>query len=405
MFSRFRIRYGTFKEQTPEVSGTVEPDVSSEKKLTMFQALVKSDDGCEARAFEWESRASPWKLLATTLGKVGKSVPALVLLWWTMGYRRKQLMACDPKVHTAASVCLCEYTKAFIRVFPILAMNICLFMAMRLVLQERIYYGFLRAGALIDFENVKPWKDLQMWLLLVSMVHGLCHFILKFYTSEAWHTKGWEDDKAEIQAICQVFLVPSFLFILLFVSAADVEAVLIPLNKYLEEDIVIAPKMMGCMTIFDEKQLGAAVQRNDFIAEVQQPPTIKGVYEHIIRVYPKCAEAGEEKESLPSLWQMWPATLLVDRRLKDDDSVAFRRMFAVFLVLSILVHAATMAYLICQALKDLLWDCLRLGHTEDIFGFLVLSGHAVLIGWLLALCARRGHLWRLWAAPEAEHRP
>jgi hypothetical protein len=262
---------------------------------------------------------------------------------------------------------------------------------------------FLRAGALLDFENVKPWKDLQLWLLVLSLLHGVCHFILKFYTSKAWHTIGWEDDKAEIQAICQVFIVPSFLFILLFVRATDIEAMLVPLNKYLEEDVEIAPKMLGCMTIFEEQRLSSAVQRNDFIAEVQEPPTIRSVYEYIIRADPNSEPAGDPEEqevSVRLMWQMWPAILLVDSRLKDDESSAFKRMFVVFLVLSVLVHAATMVLLMCQALKDLLVDCLQHGQTEDIIPFFVLSGHALLIGWLLTLCACRGQLWRLWVVPK-----
>jgi len=405
MFSRFRSRYGTFKEQTPEaqtaeaqtpeLSGMLLP--ATERKLALFQALVKCDDGSPTRAFEWESRASPWKLLAMTLGKVGKSIPALLLLWWTMGYRKEQLMKCDLREHAVASVCLCEYTKAFIRVFPLLAVNICLCMAMRQILQERIYYGLLRAGALLDFENVRPWENLQLWLLMLSLIHGVCHFILKFYTSEAWRTIDSADDRAEIRQICQVFLVPSFLFILLFVSAADIEAMLIPLNKYFEEDTELAPKMLSTLTIFEERQLSLAVQRNDFIAQVQEPPTIRSVYEHIIQAYPRCEE--EEEVSVALLREMWPAILLVDSRLKDDESYAFRRMFAVFLVLNVLVHAATIACLMCQALKDLLWDCLQQGYTEDIIPFFVLSGHALLIGWMLTLCARRGKLWRLWAVP------
>jgi hypothetical protein len=153
MFSRFRSRYGTFKAQTPEaqtpeMSGMLMPGISTERKLAVFQGLVKSDDN---RVFEWESRASPWRLLAMTLAKVGTGIPALLLLWWTMGYRKEQLMKCDTREHTLASVCLCEYTKAFIRVFPLLAVNICLCMAMRLILQERIYYGFFTSWCLAGF--------------------------------------------------------------------------------------------------------------------------------------------------------------------------------------------------------------------------------------------------------------
>mmetsp|Transcript_11903 Transcript_11903/g.23094 ORF Transcript_11903/g.23094 Transcript_11903/m.23094 type:complete len:398 (-) Transcript_11903:71-1264(-) len=396
MFSRFRNRYGTFRRQTPEEQ-TPAPEASTEKKLITFQTLVKSDDGCQARCFEWESRASPWKLLATTLGKVGKSIPALVLLWWTMGYRKEQLMKCDGRIHAIASVCLCEYTKAFIRVFPLLAINICAGMVMKLVLQERIYYGLLRAGALLDFENADPKKNLQLWLLVVSLMHGVCHFILKFYTSKAWKTIGWEDDRAEIKAICQVFLVPSFLFIMLFVSAADVEAVLIPLNKFFEEDVEIAPKMLGCLNILEEKQLSSVVQRHDFIAKVQGPPTIRGVYDEIIRAYPKLEE--EEKGPVSMMWEVWPAILLVDLRLKDDESSAFRRMFAVLLGIIVFVHAVTIAILTCHALKDLLLDFMQ-GQREDIIPFFVLSSHAILIGWLFARSFRNGQFWRLWTAPK-----
>jgi len=382
--------------QTPELSDMLVP--AAERRLAVFQALVKSDDGSPTRAFEWESRVTPWKLLAMTLGKVGKSIPALLLLWWTMGYRKEQLMKCDLREHAVASVCLCEYTKAFLRVFPLLAVNICLYMAMRLILQERIYYGFLRAGALLDFENVKPWEDLQLWLLVVSLIHGVCHFILKFYTSEAWRTSGSADDIAEIRQICQVFLVPSFLFIVLFVSAIDIEAMLIPLNKYFEEDTELAPKMLSTLTILDERRLSLIVQRNDFIAEVQEPPTIRSAYEYTIRAYLKCGEEQEVPVGL--LREMWPAILLVDSRLKDDESSAFKRMFAVFLVSNVLVHVATIACLMCQALKDLLWDCLQQGHKEDIIAFFVLAGHALLIGWMLTLCASRGKLWQIWAAPK-----
>lgn len=393
----FSSNYGTLKKQMPEVQT---PEVPLVRRLSVFQALLKSNDGCSNRVFEWESKASPWTLLTATLSRVGQSIPALLLLWWTMGYKKDQLMHCDTREHALASVCLCEYTKAYIRVFPLLAVNLCLTMAMRLILQERIYYGFLRAGALLDFENINPWKSVQLWLLVWSLVHCLGHFILKYFTSEAWRTADWQDDKVEIQAIGQKFLVPSFLFISLFVKAVDIEAMLIPLNKYVEEDLDLTPKMLGCMTILEEKRLRSDVASTDIIAEVQEPPAITNVYEYIIRAHAQLSCYEEEVEFAPLLSEMWPAILLVDSRLKDDDSAAFRRMFAVFLVLGGLVLLGTGTYLMTQALKDLLIDCLQHGHTEDAIACFVLSAHAILIAWVMNQCARRGKLWRLWARPK-----
>jgi len=52
----------------------------------------------------------------------------------------------------------------------LLGLNISLTVAMRLIVQERIYYGMLKQGGLIDFECASPVRDPLMWLLVVSLV-------------------------------------------------------------------------------------------------------------------------------------------------------------------------------------------------------------------------------------------
>lgn len=344
------------------------------------------------RSFEWESRGFPWRLFAMAMGRVGRSIFALALIYWCMGIRREFLMSCDGRRYSLATVCYCEYSKTFLRVFALLGLNISLTVAMRLIVQERIYYGMLKQGGLIDFECASPVRDPLMWLLVVSLAHGVSHFVLKFYNSKAWLTPTWNDDIQELSQISGIFLMPSFIFMMIFIQSSDIENDLIPLNKYFEEDWVYARHMLGSITPMDENTLRAGLQTGDFVGEAEEP-TIKAVYQCIIRAYPTFADAT----STPHLFfrEMWPAQILVDARLQDDESFTFRIMFVVFLALTFLIHTTTIVLLAFRAWKDLYVDWWQRGHIEDLLAFFVEFAHIILIAWLLRLCVERGQICRM----------
>jgi len=343
--------------------------------------------------YRWESQGDPWKLFITAGMSVSKNVLAVMLLFYAMGLNREQLLACDARVLSMFTACACEYTKAFLRTFALLAINMSLTVAMRIILQQRIYYGMLKAGALLDFGTVKVLSDPTFWLLAISLLHGILHFVLKYYSTEAFRTATWRDDFSELKQVCKSFIAPACIFLVFFYSSWDIEASLVPLNKYFEEDWEAAKHALGSITPVDENVLWQLVEEHDVVAQAEQPH-IRAVYRALVKEYPICADRSPGE---PKLWfnEMWPARILLDPRLEDEDSQGFRRMFAVFLVLCLTVQIGTLGFFSYQAWKDIYLDFWIEGHAEDLLSFLVLGTHALILCFLIFVCIRRTALWRM----------
>eukprot|EP00421_Protoceratium_reticulatum_P049223 CAMPEP_0168431960 /NCGR_PEP_ID=MMETSP0228-20121227/38650_1 /TAXON_ID=133427 /ORGANISM="Protoceratium reticulatum, Strain CCCM 535 (=CCMP 1889)" /LENGTH=408 /DNA_ID=CAMNT_0008446083 /DNA_START=31 /DNA_END=1254 /DNA_ORIENTATION=+ len=393
---KFRARYGTFEKakEAPSPGSLDESIASLEAQLLK---LRHERDRCAsqesvAHEFKWEQKARPWMLFALALGRVGRSVAGLVLLYWSIGIKRESLMECDARVLPFASLFACEYTKAFVRAFTMFALNIALAVAMRMILQERIYYGLLRAGGLLDFANAAPLQDPLLWLLATSLLHGVLHFGLKYWHSDAFVSATLQDDMEEASTVARVFLAPALIFMMLFYSSSDIESSLIPLNKYFEEDWQYAKRTLGSIEPMDERAVRRELEGRDVVGEAREP-TIGAVYGKIIQEYPGFAGQPETRHKFYA--EMWPAQVLLDPRLQDASSRSFRFMFMVFLAICVPVHLVSIVVMAGQAWKDIYVDVWTNKQLEDSLSFLVVASHCVFIAWLLRLGVQRTQMLRM----------
>lgn len=297
-------------------------------------------------------------------------------------------MVCDGRELHWGMLYGCEYTKAYLRSFPLLAVNVTLVVAMRILVQQRMYYGFLKAGGLLDFTTAKQMRDPLFWMLAISLLHGLVHFGLKI---AVW-PGGWHDTALYV-SLGQHFVVPSFIFMVFFYTSCDIEKNLIPLNKYFEEDPEYAQQALRNITPMKEGVVRYDVQNRDAIAEADDY-TIEAVYAHLIQTYPAAvartppAELEKKFMEFALFKAMWPAPVLLDPRLHDVDSLSFRMMFLLFAGSIAIMQGLSVAAFSKQAYKDVVIDYWYGGRTEDFASFMVVSIHFVLILWIFTISLR-----------------
>lgn len=394
MFRKLLGKYGTFEAPAAAAAspGLEESINSLEAQLSVLRREQRRQRPQAERVFLWELKSRPWALCAKAAIRLGQSVAALVLVYWSLGVNREHLMPCDSRHLPIVSLFACEYTKAFLRVFTLLAVNIALALAMRMILQERIYYGMLKAWGLIDFADSVPLRDPLLWVLVVSLLHGLSHFALKYANSEARQTDTLTDDFHLAQEVAQAFVGPAAVFMMLFYASFDIEATLIPLNKYFEEDWDYAKNALGSITPMDERVLQRLLEERDVVGELEER-TVLAAYGRLVELYPEYEAAPAQAH----FWfaELWPAQLLLDPRLADAESRSFRCMFGALLVVAATVHGATMGALSVQAFKDIYYDACQGGQREDALSGAVICVHVAFIACLLWKCVARAGLCRL----------
>jgi len=251
---------------------------------------------------------------------------------------------------------------------------------MRLIVQQRVYYGFLKRGGLLDFKNVEGWRDPLLLVLVVSVIHSIAHFGLKL-------TDGNGDMVKEATQVVKNFIVPYVIFLAFLYDSNDIEKLLVPLNKYVEEDPEYARKVLGSIVHMDEDFVRTDVMSRDVVAAAiaAEGPSIEAVYMEIIRSYPevKARLAGSENTEVIQFHMknsMWPAGILIDGRLLDEKTVSFRGMFRLFLVACTLVQVVVFGLFFHQAvLKDLYFDWWIQGEEQDVVGAIVLLVHAAFV--------------------------
>lgn len=340
--------------------------------------------------FVWEAQSGPWRLFLLAVVAMLKNVAGLLMLYWVLVSQKQYLMQCDSRVHPMSVVLSCEYTKAFLRAFPLLASSVSLVVAKRVMLQQRVYYGILKIGGLLDFKNTNGLRDPLVWLLAISLVHGVGHFILKIYFGN--FEMGYVQ---ELGIIVQKFLVPSFIFMAFFYASYDVEKTLIPLSKYFEEDVAYAKRTLGSMYSLQEDVIREEIAKTDIVSYAAHPH-IKEVYKVLIHRYHRVFDGFDGNSGrvcgceLRLFRSMWPAVLLLDGRLKDVESVSFRRMFMIFAVLCSLVQVLILVAFSYQVYHDIYIDVYLQGEYEDLGSFFVMLVHLLIIFLVLMISLYSG---------------
>lgn len=370
------------------------------------------------RIWQWHSYGDPWMLLLGALGSVGQQVLALGLVAYQVLLKHKYLMVCNASKQGMLVAATCEYTKAHVRFFPLLALVVSLMVASRMLLHHRIYYETLRRGALIDFQNLNPWSDPLVYLMLWDLAHTIAHVALDLVIPGGRELSLMADWKTqavqlfELKDFMLYYMSPTIVFLLFFYNAYDTEWALLPLNKYVEEDPETAAQMLMRTTFIREPIAAAVVLQEDFLdqkleADATDGPSLlyaefmeraRSAQAHLQETENSASWAASgfgtaapaEGHGLRTAWSsarppqlsatLWPVRLLLHPLLNDPEGLAFKRVWYIFagLCFSLMVGVGC---LFCYYLGINLKEGLRGGY-EDFATLPVAVGHATICGWL-----------------------
>lgn len=288
---------------------------------------------------------------------------------------------------------VCEYSKAYVRSFPILAVVVTLIVSSRQILQHRMYYQMLRHGMLLDIENFSAFNDPLFWIVLWCALNAFLHFLVNVIHSigsiEAMKSNTFME---ELETRVVFFVMPVCLYLAFLYGSYDTEATLMPLSKYFEElGEDQAQKVLGKMPFIPETAVAAAVQLDlcPLGSRAHLPETAEEAYALLHKKALQRAEQAKrdpEAETPLSRWRlvstMWPGQFLLNSELSDPESVRFRVPWYIFCTISFCIMGAAFV-----AQVNLLWD-----KTND-----VISGQAVDSCGVAVTAAFAGtNLWLAW---------
>lgn len=343
-------------------------------------------------SLEWVTWGSPLNLLLTAGKSLLRQVVALGLIIFSVFTSSEYLMSCDSRKVGMTAAVFCEYTKAYVRCFPLLALVIAMMVSTRQILQHRVYYKLLRHGALLDIENFSPLSDPLFLMMLASAVQAIAHFVINICHAHSLNlTKlqiiGDKQFLAEAQETMAFYVIPTGLFVSYLWFAYDTEGELLPLSKYMEADPEYARKTIQGMPFLREDATAAAV---DELCPAGQPsplmPEDAGeAYSMLIER--SLAKANADPDSIPRLsrWRlvstMWPAEFLLNSSRADEESLSFRRTWYAFSGLVLGVMVLIFFYFISTTIEKI--NDVRDGQLSDIAGVIVGFLHLLVSVWLV----------------------
>ncbi|CAE7832930.1 unnamed protein product [Symbiodinium microadriaticum] len=388
--------------------------------LNHSYGAVKSRSAWEIRGWwpeaETETRPrEPWDLFVEAGVSAGRQLFALVfILVQVLGpHSHENVMNCDPVRCGWYLSIFCEYTKAYVRCFPLLAMAVSLMVATRMVLNHRIYYQLLKHDLLISFDKSNHASEDPLFrLLLWCFANAFPHFIINIWLAhrEAFHLVKLGDLASSAQKLMAAnvlhdahqvavfYFVPAIVFLLFLFSSYDTEALLLPLSKFFEDDFEASRTALKRVRFMRESDVAARVQKGlqlqgdgatvvDAFRELADAAATDApaVLARTSRLQ-RADKQGREEARLRVTWTMWPARLLLDPRLSDKDTVIFRCLWHAFLAVIGLLMLVVFYCLSCQVLKDFgdVWS----GQLPDLAGILVELGHFGIAAYLCLMLFR-----------------
>lgn len=336
-----------------------------------------------SRVWEWEARGFPWKLSLQVVLLLGRQTVTLALIVYSVVQSDGCLMSCDPRRFGHPASWACEYSKAYVRCFPLVAIVVCLLIACRVYLYLRVYYRLLKRSILIKFDEFHPLSDPLFQILIFCISQAFFHFLLNFWTSYSLTGNVVQDiykmsaDQFQKQAseVMVFYMVPAALFFGSLYASYDVSEMVLPFSKFFSEDTGVALQSVSDMFIVPEGYAMLVVQE-DIIGGLPTPVSTDEVFAEFskrAKEMESARRAGGQSPPTLSRWRLtatwWPARLLLDPRLTDEESSSFRRVWYLF---SLLVVASVLFAIrfTCKVLKDKI-DGVREGQTEDVAGFVV----------------------------------
>jgi len=319
---------------------------------------------------------------------VGKDIAVLTLIIWKVILQNMWHQQCRVGMTVAI---LCEYTKAYMRCLPLLAIVVLIVVASRVILYKRIYYEMLRHGVLLSFERPSPANDPMFRLLFWCTVNALCHFLpLLQVTVPLWGIKALSGEAKEVMIF---YCVPMAVFMWFLWTSYNLHTELVPLNAFMEDDPAAARRAIESLVVLDEAKVSCVVMM-DFVKEGELCTMGDAVamIKDIAKQPGSVAQWEQDHHRRGSLLQwrldsnMWPAHLLLSRRLIDEDSQDFMHMWCNFVVVALVVQLCIFFIFVCEILED--YRDVMAGQASDMMSLMIFTAHLLVVAWLSAVFVR-----------------
>jgi len=345
---------------------------------------------------------SSWQLLMAVLFALAQFWGALAFMYWSLFYMKEELMDCDAYPSSGSyflfATHACHYTRACLQGFPVLAANMILVLMVRTLLQTRFYYSMLRVGYLVVFQNVPVIYTVWPWAIAFSMLQGGLHFAVKAsFEPENIHFIMW-------LRIVKKFVLPGAIFFLVLFRYADVENMLVSLNHIAELEVTQdqdSSPWLARMKIMSEQVIALDVRHRDVysdtLADIGRQPGLDDIIQNVVANYEAAKDVWSTQihRSWGLFRSMWPAALMLDRRLdwKDKDTRSWLQVSSIMVGGSAITSLLSVYCLLASTSHDS-WHLVAVNfksvisthqvtHTATMLGLLIIVVHAVTVVVLL----------------------
>jgi hypothetical protein len=284
-----------------------------------------------------EKQNSSWQLFFRAMGAIAQVWGVLAFMYWSLLTNQGELMDCLAHPHGRFVGHLCTYTHACLRGFPILAVNVTLVSMIRMLIQTRMYYSLLQRGYVLDFADTGIMYTQWPVVFGLSMLQGGVHLLLKMYYEPNPDTTFIE--------LARKFVVPGTIFLSFFLRYAEIENTLLPLNRIAERDYNKDDrtlKFTSKLQAMNERVIAFDARKRDVIGDVGEDlgraPKLDDIFASLIETYDEAAErfySAKRHYRWGLFRSLWPASLLVDRRLDFQDPKTRSWMLAIMTYFSI----------------------------------------------------------------------
>mmetsp|Transcript_73781 Transcript_73781/g.162934 ORF Transcript_73781/g.162934 Transcript_73781/m.162934 type:complete len:384 (+) Transcript_73781:92-1243(+) len=365
-------------EGPPEVSAPLASQLTAECGAVNLVANERSRQSTWAKEY-----ADPWMLLANALGVVGYQIVSMFLVAYQVLWRRRYIMECWQELSTF-ELWMCEYTKAYTRFFPLVAILISMSLVRSMILIQRMYYELLHHGAILRFKEYQAKNEPLFYVLTICLLHAVSNFLMDTLTPRLGGrnfellegTRGWF-----------VYLViPIATFVCSMYFAHEPSYNLVPLSRYVhgesKKDEEAAQEELKKLVYIDEEHVQAICHHFE-VKPCKSAAETAQVYQELIRAAKDFCDSGhvivgheELTKKLTSSQitdRFWPARFLFQPALQDEASLLFRRVSRSYDLCCVLVASFCVWLFADCAYADIL-DVAN-GQEEDLAALLVEAAH------------------------------
>jgi len=307
-------------------------------------------------------------------------------MYWSLLNDNAEMMDCEayPQNSTHASFVVnsCHYTRSCLHGFPVIAANMALVLMLRTLMQHRLYYSMLQRGYLVVFQGIPVLHTFWPLATALSMGQGALHFVLKAYCSPEIQTL------TTVMRLVRKFVLPGFVFFVILFRYSDVENTLVPLNHLAElectEDQHHSPWLTRLL-IMNERVLAFDVRHRDVFAETQlqlgRQPTLNNIFQNVVDHYDTSKNQWQAR--VHKQWglfrSMWPAALLIDKRLDRTDNPTRQWLYTCAILLGgCILMSLLSVYLLLACTDHIAWYAF-FGDFKTLFteGYIADVGHVL----------------------------